>query len=1240
MAQKRVVSTKHLWALSRQVFLSIVLVGLLVTFIPFSAVRADLPSDHVVNFADPNLEAAIRDAIGKPTGDILQSDLDTLLTLDASTRGITNLTGIEHCTSLIILSLHTNQIGNISPLAGLTSLTELVLRNNQISNVSPLASLANLTHLRLDNNQISDISPLAGLTNLTDLRVYGNQISNISPLAGLNNLAELFLADNQIGDISSLSSLTSLTDLDLGDNLISDTSPLAGLTNLTSLSLYNNQISNILATENLTDLTELLVGNNQISDISPLAGLTNLTILYLYNNQISNILATENLTDLTELLIADNQIGDLLPLSSLTSLTGLDLSNNQVGDISPLAGLTSLTSLYLSNNDISNVLATENLTNLTELRLGANQISNISPLAGLTDLTVLHLYNNNVSNILATENLTNLTELLLGINQISDISPLAGLTILTTLNLHANLISDISPLAGLTSLTNLYLAENDISDIQPLVNNAGLASGDSVYLNTNPDLTNTSKYVHIPALEARGVEVYWDVPDTSPPNQPGNVSPGDGAVAVSLTPTLQSSGFSDPDAGDTHTASWWKISTTSGDYSSSVFDSYADNTSLTSITIPSSTLDYSTTYYWHVRHKDNHGAWSPWSDETSFTTVPTYPLVTTNAANNITTTSATLNGTLTSKGTATTVNVSFEWGTDTSYSGTPTTPVARDTTGTFSAPLSGLSPNTTYHFRAKAVGNGTDFGEDVTFTTSTTPPSVTTDNATSVTTTSATLNGNLDAVGTAGSVTVSFAWGTADGGPYTNPVTVSPAMSAPGAFSAPLSGLTPKTTYYYIAKAVGDGSVDGAQVSFTTSTTPPSVTTNTATPVTTTSATLNGNLDAMGTASSVTVSFVWGTADGGPYTHPVTVSPAMSAPGAFSAPLSGLTPKTTYYYIARAVGDGSVDGAQMSFTTSTIPPSVTTDNATSIATSSATLNGNLTAKGTADNITVSFEYGTTSGGSFTAVAAGWKGAIGTFSVNLSGLTPGATYYYRAVADGDGDPVYGLEKSFTASTTPPTVSTSTASSLAATSATLNGNLGSLGTATSVTVSFQWGTTASYGSETSTQSVSAIGAFSANLTGLTANSTYHFRAKAVGHGAAVYGADMTFNTPDTTAPVISLVNSTSRTKTGATITWTTNEAATSQIEYGLTEEYGSSTTLDTSLVTSHSVELAGLKAGKTYHYRVISNDAANNQAVSADATFKTAASSGGMPAWAWVIIGLAVVGAVGAAAFLIRGRLAQG
>jgi hypothetical protein len=98
-------------------------------------------------------------------------------------------------------------------------------------------------------------------------------------------------------------------------------------------------------------------------------------------------------------------------------------------------------------------------------------------------------------------------------------------------------------------------------------------------------------------------------------------------------------------------------------------------------------------------------------------------------------------------------------------------------------------------------------------------------------------------------------------------------------------------------------------------------------------------------------------------------------------------------------------------------------------------------------------------------------------------------------------------------------------------------------------------------------------------------------------------------DTTAPVISSVASSSVTASGASITWATNEASNTQVEYGTTSGYGISTPLNGSMVTSHTVVLSGLAASTTYHYRVKSRDAAGNQAASGDLTFTTAASGSG-------------------------------
>jgi Bacterial Ig domain/Purple acid Phosphatase, N-terminal domain len=77
--------------------------------------------------------------------------------------------------------------------------------------------------------------------------------------------------------------------------------------------------------------------------------------------------------------------------------------------------------------------------------------------------------------------------------------------------------------------------------------------------------------------------------------------------------------------------------------------------------------------------------------------------------------------------------------------------------------------------------------------------------------------------------------------------------------------------------------------------------------------------------------------------------------------------------------------------------------------------------------------------------------------------------------------------------------------------------------------------------------------------------------------------------------------------ATITWATNQSSDSQVEYGLTSSYGTSTLVNSSMVTSHSQGVAGLAANTQYHYRVKSKDSAGNIATSTDFSFTTPAAA---------------------------------
>ena len=241
---------------------------------------AALPSQLV---PDPNLAAAIREEIGNS---ITRQTLLNLIELDASDRGITDLTGLEHAHNLRYLHLgsvldveglvNSNQISDLSPLGGLIQLTYLSLSGNAISDITPLAGLTELRSLYLDQNLILAITPLAGLTELRHLSLSGNAISVITPLVGLTELRSLYLDQNVISVITPLVRLTELRRLSLSGNAISVITPLVALTELTELSLDDNGISDITPLAGLTELTHLSLQNNAISDVSPLEAL-NLT---------------------------------------------------------------------------------------------------------------------------------------------------------------------------------------------------------------------------------------------------------------------------------------------------------------------------------------------------------------------------------------------------------------------------------------------------------------------------------------------------------------------------------------------------------------------------------------------------------------------------------------------------------------------------------------------------------------------------------------------------------------------------------------------------------------------------------------------------------------------------------------------------------------------------------------------------------------------------------------------------
>ena len=264
--------------------------------------------DAAVRILDPNLRAAIAEALGKNSNaPITVEEMEGLGRLDGQNRGIQDLTGLQFATNLEWLKVGENQISDLSPLAGLINLRTLSFPRSNVSNLSPLAGLINLDNLWFNAGaKVSDLSPLAGLINLRIIHARGHSISDLSPLAGLTKLEHIYLPGAEISDLTPLAGLTSLKELYLDHNNISDISALAGLTKLKRLGLHQNNISDISPLAGLTDLEWLLLHTNSISDVSALAGLTNLKWLEVQHNEISDISPLDGLRENRKLLWFNN----------------------------------------------------------------------------------------------------------------------------------------------------------------------------------------------------------------------------------------------------------------------------------------------------------------------------------------------------------------------------------------------------------------------------------------------------------------------------------------------------------------------------------------------------------------------------------------------------------------------------------------------------------------------------------------------------------------------------------------------------------------------------------------------------------------------------------------------------------------------------------------------------------------------------------------------------------------------
>lgn len=289
----------------------------------------------------------------------------------------------------------------------------------------------------------------------------------------------------------------------------------------------------------------------------------------------------------------------------------------------------------------------------------------------------------------------------------------------------------------------------------------------------------------------------------------------------------------------------------------------------------------------------------------------------------------------------------------------------------------------------------------------------------------------------------------------------------------------------------------------------PTVVTSSVTDITSSSAVANGQVVDAGGGNISQRGFVWSTS-----VNPTTSDNKIVVSGTtgdYSGDITGLDRITTYHVRAYAINEiGTGYGADVQFDTLAELPTVTTSDATAIAATSATGHGNVTDAGgvaiTERGFVWSLLVNPTTADSKLIVS----GTTGLFSVSITGLTTGATYYYRAYATNSIGTAYGADYTISTIFASPTVTTSAVTDIGSSAATANGEVVDAGGGTILERGFAWGTAPNPTVTADNKLVvsGTIGVFSGTLAGLTSNVLYHVRAYAINEAGIAYGADVFF------------------------------------------------------------------------------------------------------------------------------------
>jgi len=410
--------------------------------------------------------------------------------------------------------------------------------------------------------------------------------------------------------------------------------------------------------------------------------------------------------------------------------------------------------------------------------------------------------------------------------------------------------------------------------------------------------------------------------------------------------------------------------------------------------------------------------------------------------------------------------------------------------------------------------------------------------------------------------------------------------------SASLSTLTASTLYHYQVVSV-DASGNVAQSGDLTLTTPAASTPPTvsvtapAAGATVSGSTVSVSANASASAG-LTLTSVQFLLDGSNLGSPILAAPWNTSwnTTAVSNGTHSLTALAT-----DSAGNKTTSAAVSVTVNNPIPPTISITSPASGATVSATVT--VTTSVSANTTSVQFKVdGNNTGAAVTT-------APFSYSLNTTTLT-NATHSITAIAsNAAAQSTTSAAVSITvnnAAPTPPTISITSPASGATVSATVTVTTSVSANTTSVQFKVD-------GNNTGAAVTTAPFSYSLNTTTLT-NATHSITAIASNAAAqTTTSAAVSITVANLAPPVISNVSVSNVTSSTASISWTTDQPSSSQVDYGTTTNYGSSTPLNPTLVTSHSASLTALTPSTTYHFIVLSQDSNPTVSASSDATFTT-------------------------------------